>query len=121
MSALWLHQLYYVMGFLLAVGVVLVATCAQVSIVMCYLQLCAEDYRWWWKSFWNCATGGIYVFLYSIWFLSSRMKMVGLFPVIIYLTYMAMISIFFGIFCGAVGYLSSLWFTRKIYGSLKSD
>jgi len=121
MSALWLHQLYYVMGFLLAVGVVLVATCAQVSIVMCYLQLCAEDYRWWWKSFWNCATGGIYIFLYSIWFLTSRLKMVGGLPVIIYMSYMTMISLFFGIFCGAVGFLSSLWFTKKIYGSVKLD
>lgn len=121
MSALWLHQLYYVMGFLLAVGAVLLATCAQVAIVMCYLQLCAEDYRWWWKSFWNCASGGIYILLYSIWFLTSRLKMVGGLPVVIYMTYMTMISILFGIFCGSVGFLSSLWFTKKIYGSVKLD
>jgi transmembrane 9 superfamily protein 2/4 len=121
MSALWLHQLYYVMGFLLAVGVVLLATCAQVAIVMCYLQLCAEDYRWWWKAFWNCATGGVYILLYSIWFLTSRLKMVGGLPIVIYMTYMTMISLLFGIFCGSVGFLSSLWFTKKIYGSVKLD
>eukprot|EP00529_Nitzschia_sp_RCC80_P009737 CAMPEP_0113523676 /NCGR_PEP_ID=MMETSP0014_2-20120614/45826_1 /TAXON_ID=2857 /ORGANISM="Nitzschia sp." /LENGTH=772 /DNA_ID=CAMNT_0000421769 /DNA_START=109 /DNA_END=2427 /DNA_ORIENTATION=- /assembly_acc=CAM_ASM_000159 len=121
MSALWLHQIYYVMGFLLAVIGILAATCAQVSIVLCYLQLCAEDHRWWWKSFWNCATAGIYLFMYSIWFLSSRLDLVGFLPVVVYLTYMSMISVVFGLFCGSVGFLSSLWFTRTIYAAVKVD
>eukprot|EP00339_Tiarina_fusa_P021753 CAMPEP_0117025068 /NCGR_PEP_ID=MMETSP0472-20121206/18559_1 /TAXON_ID=693140 ORGANISM="Tiarina fusus, Strain LIS" /NCGR_SAMPLE_ID=MMETSP0472 /ASSEMBLY_ACC=CAM_ASM_000603 /LENGTH=661 /DNA_ID=CAMNT_0004731689 /DNA_START=13 /DNA_END=1995 /DNA_ORIENTATION=- len=67
MSALWLHQIYYMMGFLLAVLLILGATCAEVSVVMCYLQLCAEDHRWWWKSFYNCASAGLYLFIYSLW------------------------------------------------------
>ena len=121
MSALWLHQIYYVMGFLLAVLGILAATCAQVSIVLCYLQLCAEDHRWWWKSFWNCAMAGVYLFLYSLWFLSSRLDLVGILPVVVYLTYMSMISICFAIFCGSVGFLSSFWFTRTIYGAVKVD
>jgi transmembrane 9 superfamily protein 2/4 len=49
MSALWLHQIYYMMGVLVAVLMILAATCAEVSVVMCYLQLCAEDHRWWRK------------------------------------------------------------------------
>ena len=121
MSALWLHQFYYMMGFLLAVLLILAATCAEVSIVMCYLQLCAEDHRWWWKSFFNCASAGFYLFLYSLWFLSSRLDLVGILPVVVYLTYMGMISICFSLFCGSVGVLCSLWFTKKIYGALKVD
>merc|ERR1712166_189170 len=54
MSALWLHQIYYMMGFLVVVLCILAATCAEVSVVMTYLQLCSEDHRWWWKSFFNC-------------------------------------------------------------------
>jgi len=121
MSALWLHQIYYVMGFLLAVWLILVATCAQVAMVLCYLQLCVEDYRWWWASFWNCATAGVYLFLYSLWFLSSRLDMVGALPIIVYLTYMGMISICFGLFCGSIGFISSFFFCRKIYGAVKVD
>jgi len=121
MSAMWLHQIYYVMGFLLAVVFILFATCAQVSIVLCYLQLCAEDHRWWWKSFWNCATAGVYLFLYSLWFLTSRLHLVGVLPVVVYLTYMTMISALFGIFCGSAGFISSFWFTRTIYGAVKVD
>jgi transmembrane 9 superfamily protein 2/4 len=121
MSALWLHQMYYVFGFLLVVGCILAATCAQVSMVMTYLQLCAEDHRWWWSSFWTTASGGAYLFAYAVWFLSSRLSMAGLLPVVVYLTYMGMISIVFGLFCGSVGFLASLWFTRTIYGAVKVD
>jgi transmembrane 9 superfamily protein 2/4 len=121
MSALWLHQIYYVMGFLLAVLLILTATCAEVSIVMCYLQLCSEDYKWWWKSFWNCSSAGIYLFLYSLWFLSSRLELVGVLPVMVYLTYMSMISVCFGLFCGTIGVLMCFWFNKTIYGALKVD
>jgi transmembrane 9 superfamily protein 2/4 len=121
MSALWLQQIYYVMGFLSAVLLILAATCAQVSIVMDYLQLCAEDHRWWWKSFANCASAGVYLFAYSLWFLVSRLDLVGFLPVVIYLTYMFMISLCFGLFCGSVGFLCSLWFNKTIYGALKVD
>lgn len=121
MSALWLHQIYYMMGFLLAVLLILAATCAEVSVVMSYLQLCAEDHRWWWKSFMNCASAGLYLFLYSLWFLSSRLELVGVLPVVVYITYMGMISVCFAMFCGSVGVLFSFWFIRKIYGALKVD
>lgn len=121
MNALWLHQIYYVMGFLLAVTLILAATCAQVSIVMDYLQLCGEDHRWWWKSFGNCASAGVYLFCYSLWFLFSRMELVGVLPVMVYLTYMSMISMCFGLFCGSVGFLCAFWFNSTIYGAVKVD
>jgi transmembrane 9 superfamily protein 2/4 len=121
MSALWLHQIYYVMGFLLAVLMILAATCAQVAVVMDYLQLCGEDHRWWWKSFFNCASAGIYLFLYSLWFLASRLELVGILPVVVYLTYMSMISVLFGLFCGSMGFMCAFWFNRTIYGALKVD
>jgi transmembrane 9 superfamily member 2/4 len=85
------------------------------------LQLCSEDYRWWWKSFWNCASAGAYLFLYSLWFLVSRLELVGFLPVLVYLTYMSMISVCFGLFCGSIGFLCAFWFNRTIYGAVKVD
>ena len=40
------HQIYYVFGFLMIVLFILIATCAEITIVMCYFQLCNEDYHW---------------------------------------------------------------------------
>jgi transmembrane 9 superfamily protein 2/4 len=121
MSALWLHQLYYIMGFLMAVLLILVATTSMLAMVLCYLQLCSEDHRWWWKSFLNAACVGLYLFIYSLWFLGTKMDLVGVLPVMVYLTYMSMISLSVGLMCGTVGYLSCFWFTKKIYGAVKAD
>ena len=35
-------QLYFVFGFLFVVLLILVVTCAEITIVMCYFQLCNE-------------------------------------------------------------------------------
>lgn len=121
MSALWADQYFYMMGLLMVVLLILVATCSTVSVVFCYLQLCAEDHRWWWKSFRNTATAGLYLFLYSLWFLGRQLDLVGVLPVVVYLTYMSMISAAFSLLCGAVGFLTCLWFTRRIYGAVKID
>jgi transmembrane 9 superfamily protein 2/4 len=45
MSAIWLGQIYLVFGFLFIVLLILVVTCAEISIVMTYFQLCSEDYK----------------------------------------------------------------------------
>ena len=51
MSAIWMHQIYYVFGFLFIVLGILIVTCAEITIVMCYFQLCSEDYKWWWRTY----------------------------------------------------------------------
>ena len=47
LTSMWLHQFYYLFGFLCLVFVILVITCAEITIVLCYFQLCSEDYHWW--------------------------------------------------------------------------
>ena len=46
LTSIWMHKFYYVFGFLLLVFVILIFTCAEISIVMCYFHLCTEDYHW---------------------------------------------------------------------------
>jgi transmembrane 9 superfamily protein 2/4 len=42
MTSIWAHKIYYMFGFLFFVGAVLILTCAEVTILMAYFQLCAE-------------------------------------------------------------------------------
>merc|ERR1711953_1528503 len=51
MSSLWQHQFYYLFGFLALVLVILCVTCAEISIMLTYFQLTAENHRWWWRSY----------------------------------------------------------------------
>ncbi len=53
LSSLWLDQYYYLFGFLLLVFVLLAVTVAEISIVLVYFMLCAENHKWWWR---RCVT-----------------------------------------------------------------
>jgi len=39
----------------------------------------------------------------------------------VYLAYMAMVSLAFALYCGAVGFMTSFMFTRIIYNAVKID
>ncbi|KAF0694990.1 Aste57867_14159 [Aphanomyces stellatus] len=121
MSALWLHQIYYVFGFLFLVLLILVATCAEVTIVMCYFQLCAEDYHWWWRSFLTSGSAALYLYLYSFLYFFSKLNITEVVSAFVYFGYMGMISLTFFFLTGTIGYFACFWFIRKIYASIKID
>ena len=67
-------QFYYVFGFLLLVFIILIITCAEITIVMCYFQLCAEDYHWWWRAFLTSGSSAAYMFIYSIFYFFTKLE-----------------------------------------------
>ena len=121
MSALWLHQIYYIFGYLFLVMIVLTLTCAEVSILLCYFQLCNEDYRWWWRSFLSTGSCALYMMLYAIWYNLTELEMTGLVPVFLYFGYMTIIAFTCFILTGTIGYFSCFWFNCQIYASIKVD
>jgi len=121
MSALWLHQIYYIFGFLFLVMIVLVATCAEIAILLCYFQLCNEDYRWWWRSFLTSGACAGYMVLYAVWYNLTELDMTGFVPLMLYFGYMSIISFTFFLITGTIGYFACFWFNYKIYGSIKVD
>ena len=121
MSAMWLHQLYFVFGFLFVVLVILVVTCAEITIVMCYFQLCNEDYRWWWRSYLSAGSSGGYLFLYSVWYFFTKLNISGFVPIVLYFSYMSMVSLTFFMLTGSIGFFACLWFVKQIYAAIKVD
>ncbi len=91
MSSIWMDQYYYVFGFLLLVYIILALTCAEISVVLNYFQLCGEDYRWWWRSLLIPGSTALYVFLYSIFYF-ARLQSTMMITYVLYFGYMAMIS-----------------------------
>jgi transmembrane 9 superfamily protein 2/4 len=120
LSSMWMDQYYYVFGFLLLVFFILCVTCAEITMVLVYFQLCSEDYNWWWRSFMTSGSTAFYVFLYSAFYFSKLEANLTV-TYFIYFGYMTIIC--FGMFLvtGLMGYSAALWFTKKIYGSIKVD
>merc|ERR1712113_803937 len=121
MSSIWQHQFYYLFGFLALVLLILMVTCAEISIALTYFQLTSEDYKWWWRSFLSSSSSAFYVFLYSILYSSQRLQIDKLVSTLLYFGYMLIISIIFFLLTGSIGCLASFGFVRAIYGSIKID
>merc|ERR1712232_1286736 len=65
LASVWMDYYYYVFGFLFLVFVILIITCAEITLLFNYFQLCNEDYHWWWRSFGNAGSTALWVFFYS--------------------------------------------------------
>eukprot|EP00927_Polykrikos_kofoidii_P007561 TRINITY_DN1310_c0_g2_i1.p1 TRINITY_DN1310_c0_g2~~TRINITY_DN1310_c0_g2_i1.p1 ORF type:complete len:627 (-),score=58.61 TRINITY_DN1310_c0_g2_i1:41-1897(-) len=121
MDSVWKHHFYYLFGFLFLVLAILLIMCIELSITIVYLKLTSEDPRWWWTSFFSCASSGLYVFLYSIAYYRNSLSIDRIVPTILYFGYMALASIMFALLTGSIGLLASFKFVRAIYGSIKVD
>jgi transmembrane 9 superfamily protein 2/4 len=123
LGSLWQNEVYYMFGFLSSVFILLIVTSAEISIVLCYLRLCGEDYRWWFYSFFSAGSSGLYVFLYSLFYLMTQPDFHGIdfVSLLVYLSYMSIISLAFTFLTGYIGFLACFWFTRKIYSAIRVD
>ena len=122
MASVWLGYFYYLFFMALAVGVLTVVINVEISVLCTYVQLCAEDYLWWWRSFYRGGAAALYVALYSVGFLSSTLhNLSGFLPVLVYLSYMSIFAtgLFFAM--GAVGFAASGLFVLAIMKAVKAE
>tara|TARA_B100000524_G_scaffold137816_1_gene68980 strand:+ start:1574 stop:3445 length:1872 start_codon:yes stop_codon:yes gene_type:complete len=121
MSSVWLQRFYYVFGFLALVLLILLITCGEMAIVLCYFQLCNENYLWQWRSFLNTGSAGLFLFGYSFVYFSSTLEIMGVVSTLLYFAYMFICSMIFSLVTGTVGFVASAWFVLQIYGAVKVD
>jgi transmembrane 9 superfamily member 2/4 len=122
LSSIWLGRFYYVFGFLLVVLLMLVVVCAEVSVVMTYMHLCVEDWRWWWKAFFASGSVAVYVFLYSINYLVFDLKSLsGPVSAMLYVGYALIVSLAIMLATGTIGFLTSFSFVHYLFSSVKID
>ena len=122
LSSIWLGRFYYVFGFLLIVLSLLVIVCAEVSVVLTYMHLCVEDWRWWWKAFFASGSVALYVFLYSIHYLVFELQSLsGPVSAILYLGYSLIMATAIMLSTGTIGFLTSFYFVHYLFSSVKID
>eukprot|EP00217_Crustomastix_stigmatica_P010071 CAMPEP_0183796094 /NCGR_PEP_ID=MMETSP0803_2-20130417/8158_1 /TAXON_ID=195967 /ORGANISM="Crustomastix stigmata, Strain CCMP3273" /LENGTH=637 /DNA_ID=CAMNT_0026040699 /DNA_START=40 /DNA_END=1953 /DNA_ORIENTATION=+ len=121
LTSMWLHQFYYIFGFLFLVFLILVITCAEITVVLCYFQLCAEDYHWWWRSFVTAGSSAGYLMLYATFYFFTKLDITRTVSGVMYFGYMAIVSYAFFIITGTVGFYSCFIFVRVVFSSVKVD
>lgn len=121
LTSIWLHQFYYIFGFLFIVFLILIVTCAEITIVLCYFQLCSEDYHWWWRSYLTSGSSALYLFLYAAFYFFTKLEITKPVSGMLYFGYMLIGSYAFFVLTGTIGFYACFWFTRLIYSSVKID
>ena len=106
---------YYVFGFLTVVSLVLIVTVIEVTIVATYIQLCAEDYNWWWQSFFIGGSSAVWMFLYCSWFYVVKLNITGFVSGLLFFSYSFLACAVYGLLTGTVGFLTAYAFVRRIY------
>jgi len=120
LASVWMDYYYYVFGFLFLVFVILVITCAEITLLFNYFQLCNEDYHWWWRSFGNGGSISIWVFLYSFVYF-KQLEANSFTTYVLYFGYMGLASLGLLLMTGFIGVMSTLWFNKTIFASVKVD
>ncbi|KAH8889821.1 endomembrane protein 70 [Thozetella sp. PMI_491] len=112
---------YYVFGFLAVVSVILILTIAEVTVVTIYIQLCSENYHWWWQSFLVGGGSAFWVFLYCVWYYFVKLHITGFVSSMLFFSYSFVACCMYGLLTGTVGFLTAYAFLRRIYGAIKVD
>ena len=121
LTSMWLHQFYYIFGFLALVFIILIVTCAEITIVLCYFQLCSEDYHWWWRSYLTSGSSALYLFAYGTFYFFTKLDISKPVSGILYFGYMFILSYGFFVLTGTIGFYACFLFVRSIYGSVKVE
>lgn len=121
LSSIWSNQMYYMFGFLFLVFLILVITCSETTILLCYFHLCAEDYHWWWRSFLTSGFTAVYLFIYCCHYFVTKLSIKDAASTFLYFGYTSIMVFLFFLLTGTIGFFACFWFIRKIYSVVKVD
>lgn len=121
LNSIWSSQMYYMFGFLFLVFLILVITCSETTILLCYFHLCAEDYHWWWRSFLTSGFTAVYLFVYCCHYFTTKLQIEDAASKFLYFGYTAIMVFLFFLLTGSIGFFACFWFIRKIYSVVKVD
>jgi len=121
LNSIWSSQIYYMYGFLFLVFIILIITCSETTILLCYFHLCAEDYHWWWRSFLTSGFTAFYLAIYCIHYFMTKLEIEGSASTFLYFGYTSIMVFTFFLLTGTIGFFACFWFVRKIYSVVKVD
>mmetsp|Transcript_10366 Transcript_10366/g.14280 ORF Transcript_10366/g.14280 Transcript_10366/m.14280 type:complete len:134 (+) Transcript_10366:1499-1900(+) len=87
----------------------------QVSLIVNYLSLCHEDYRWWWKIYFVGFSPAVYALLVSLYYLVFTMHITHFTSVLIYLIVTLIATGAIGMACGSIAVIFTFQFNKWIY------
>ena len=79
------------------------------------MQLSYQHHDWWWRSFTVGGSGGIYIFIYCIYYLMAEMKLGSLSSDATFLIYVFVFIVCYTCAAGFISVMASYYFVSNIY------
>ncbi|KAG8796911.1 hypothetical protein FRC17_007914 [Serendipita sp. 399] len=102
-------------------SVVVALTTATVTILFVYFLLCAEDYRWQWRSFIAGGGSAIWLLIYGTYYWLSRLSLDSFASTLLFFGYLSIIATINFIVTGTIGFLAATWAVRRLYAAVRID
>ena len=115
MESVWGSYMYAMFGFLYINIFLMCLVICCLAVVSVYLQIINKKWNWWWRTFHVGASAGIYVAIYTLYYMIFHLKANLIGSEMIYLIYMYVFTICFSLMCGTIGVLSGLVFVELVY------
>ncbi|KAK9126385.1 hypothetical protein Scep_015231 [Stephania cephalantha] len=120
-ESFWSVRIYYVLTISVIIKfIILVLVTAMLGICLTFLQLCAKDHRWWWRSVLNGGSASVFMFCRSLVFY-ARSNMSGLMQLAFFVGYNACICFAFFLMLGTISFFGSAFFVHHLYRVAKLE
>ena len=120
-SSIFRHHMYAMFGFLLMNLLLLVVVVSLLSILQTYMQLCQQNYEWWWRSFFVGASGAIWMIAYFVIYFAKNLEWFDFFSDMIFLSYTSVLVSCYVAAAGAISVTASYLFVKSLYSDVRSD
>ncbi len=121
LTSVWRSYIYGMFGILFVNMSLLMLVIALVSVLSTYLSLQHGNWAWWWRSFSIGYSAGIFLMIFCVYSMFFDFGMDLFWSDIVYLLYTVLFGSMFGTMCGAFSLITSFFFVKIIYSTIKSD
>ena len=109
----WFHLFLCILFF------AIISACSTIFAI--YLMLNFENHHWHWPAFFIPATTGLYILLYSIYYMVFHTQINGYSQIIFYLSCTLILSFCIALFAGGSGFLGCNIFVHILFSNMKLD
>ncbi|XP_052026311.1 transmembrane 9 superfamily member 2-like [Apodemus sylvaticus] len=121
LNRIWSPHMYYLFAFFLLLFLIFMISCSEVTVLLCYFRLCAEDCGWWWRAFLTSSFTSVYIFIYALHYYFTKLQVSTIGSAFMYFGYAFILVLAFFLFTGTIGFFSCFFFVTALYGVMKVD
>ncbi|RDD45455.1 Transmembrane 9 superfamily member 2 [Trichoplax sp. H2] len=125
LDCLQTHNINESYGYSILYFILTILLCIQISVYLCHLYLCAENYHWWWRAFLAGGSVAIFILLYSCYFYLTRISYssnaYSMTYFIVYFGYCTVLAIYFSLMTGSITFIAAFIYAKFVYQYANMD